>query len=288
MKYRTIGIDDRDYPVSLKEISSTPKKIYCIGELPKKELLSVAIVGARQCSQYGKSMARELGATLAACHVQIISGMARGIDAAAQKGALEGGGRTFAVLGSGVDVCYPKEHLSLYERIQNQGGILSEQPPGMQPLPQFFPARNRIISGLADVVVVIEAKKKSGSLITADLALEQGKDVYALPGPVNSNLSMGCNRLIKQGAGVIVSVEDFLEELHLSVSKKTGNVKENKFLLESEENLVYTCLDLYPKSIEQISDETGTSVSGLTGILMGLELKGYIQEISKNYYVKCK
>lgn len=288
MKYRTIGIDDRDYPDSLKEIPSAPKKIYSIGELPKKELLSVAIVGARQCSNYGRSLARELGAALAACHVQVISGMARGIDAAAQKGALEGGGRTFAVLGSGVDVCYPKEYLSLYERIQNQGGILSEQPPGMQPLPQFFPARNRIISGLADVVVVIEAKTRSGSLITADHALEQGKDVYALPGPVNSNLSTGCNRLIKQGAGVIVSIEDFLEELHLSDHRKPGNARENKFLLESEENLVYTCLDLYPKSIEQISDETGMGVSGLTGVLMGLELKGYIQEISKNYYVKCK
>lgn len=287
VEYRCIKKGEDLYPRMLEELKGAPKQLYVAGRLPNPESLSVAIVGARACSNYGRSFAYELGLALAMAGVQVVSGMARGIDGAAQKGALDGGGDTFAVLGCGIDICYPREHRNLYESIQKQGGILTEQPPGMQPLPQFFPARNRIISGLSDIVVVIEAKEKSGSLITADQALEQGKDVYALPGPVSSNLSLGCNRLLKQGAGVIVSVEDFVEELEIT---RTGSKKmsENKLLLESEENLVYTCLDLYPKSLETIAQETQISVSHLLGIIFGLELKGYIQEISKNYYVRCK
>lgn len=288
MAYRKIEQGDVTYPKRLEKIKYPPKILYVKGTLPKEECLSVAIVGARECSSYGRSVAREMGAALAASGVQIISGMARGIDGEAQKGALEAGGSTFAVLGSGVDVCYPREHKRLYEELEIKGGILSEQKPGTMPLPQYFPARNRIISGLADVVLVIEAKEKSGSLITADMALEQGKDVYALPGPVNSNLSRGCNRLIKQGAGIIISVEDFMEEMHLSHSSKIENVMQNKILLESDENLVYTCLGLYPKSLETLARETDLSISELMHIIFCLELKGYIQEISKNYYVKIK
>lgn len=288
MEYRCINRKDADYPDMLSEIRGAPPRIYVAGSLPKKDRLSVAIVGARECSNYGRSLAREMGYALGSAGVQVISGMARGIDGEAQQGALDGGGDTYAVLGCGIDICYPKGHRNLYERIPKQGGILTEQPPGMQPLPQFFPARNRIISALADVVVVIEAKDKSGSLITADQALEQGKDVYALPGPVNSNLSRGCNQLIKQGAGVIVSVEDFMEELQISSVAGMGKMIENKIPLESEEKLVYTCLDLYPKSLETMAQETGLSVTRLLTVVFELEMKGYIQEISKNYYVRCK
>ncbi len=288
MQYRMLEADHPLYPKRLKPLKGAPKKLYVAGKMPAEDRLTVAIVGARECSQYGRSMAKELGKALALCKVQVISGMARGIDGAAQMGALEAGGESFAVLGCGVDVCYPREHRKLYEKLLERGGILTEQPPGMQPLPQFFPARNRIISGLSDVVVVIEAKEKSGSLITADQALEQGKDVYALPGPVNSNLSRGCNQLLKQGAGVIVSVEDFLEELQISCLEKIEKNIENKNSLESEEKLVYTCLDLYPKSPAEIAEGTGLPIARIMSVLFELEWKGYIQEIAKNYYVRCK
>ncbi len=288
MECRKITMGEAEYPDRLKEIKSPPKVLYIKGKLPKEERLSIAIVGARECSPYGRGLAKEMGTELARAGVQIISGMARGIDGEAQKGALEAGGESYAVLGCGVDICYPREHRKLYEALQEKGGILSEQPPGTAPLPQYFPARNRIISGLADVVLVMEAKEKSGSLITADMALEQGKDVYALPGPVNSNLSRGCNRLIKQGAGIVISVEDFMEELHLSHAAKLEKVAQNKILLESDENLVYTCLGLYPKSLETLARETALPISELMHITFRLELKGYIQEISKNYYVKIK
>ena len=288
MEYRKITGSDPEYPNRLKEIKSPPKELYIKGRLPDEKALSVAIVGARECSPYGRRMAQEIGAELARAGIQIISGMARGIDGAAQGGALSAGGATFAVLGCGVDVCYPSEHRKLYESLQKEGGILSELPPESPPLPQHFPARNRIISGLSDVVLVIEAREKSGSLITADLALEQGKDVYALPGPVNSNLSRGCNGLIKQGAGIVVSIEDFMEELHISYSGKMEKIEENKILLESAEKLVYTCLDLYPKNLGTLVGETDLTIPELLNVLFRLELKGYIQEISKNYYVKIK
>lgn len=288
MEYRKITGSDPEYPNRLKEIKSPPKELYIKGRLPDEKVLSVAIVGARECSPYGRRMAQEIGAELARAGIQIISGMARGIDGAAQGGALSAGGATFAVLGCGVDICYPSEHRKLYESLQKEGGILSELSPESPPLPQHFPARNRIISGLSDVVLVIEAREKSGSLITADLALEQGKDVYALPGPVNSNLSRGCNGLIKQGAGIVVSIEDFMEELHISYSGKMEKIEENKILLESAEKLVYTCLDLYPKNLGTLVGETDLTIPELLNVLFRLELKGYIQEISKNYYVKIK
>lgn len=177
-----VTMQDAKYPKRLKEISAPPYVLYVKGMLPREDRLSVAIVGARECSPYGETMAREFAEQLSDAGVQIISGMARGIDGAAQRGAVCAGGSSFGVLACGVDICYPREHIELYTDLQNQGGIVSEQPLGMRPFPQFFPARNRIISGLADVVIVIEAKEKSGSLITADMALEQGKEVYALPG----------------------------------------------------------------------------------------------------------
>ena len=281
-------IADEKYPSRLREISSPPYALYVKGELPLEEQLSVAIVGARECTTYGETMARQYAETLADAGIQIISGMARGIDGVSQKSALAAGGKSYAVLGSGVDLCYPREHYALYTELQTHGGVISEQPLGTQPLSQFFPARNRIISGLADIVIVIEAKERSGSLITADMALEQGKDVYALPGPCNSRLSKGCHNLIKQGAGILLSPKELLEELGIFHKEKIEKTTENKILLESTEKLVYSCLDFHPKNLNRVSEATGLTIQALMHALVGLELKGYIKEISKNYYVKVK
>ncbi len=277
-----------NYPKRLKCIPAPPYALYVKGKLPEEERLSVAIVGARECSTYGEVMTRQYTETLTEAGVQIISGMARGIDGVGQKSAVAAGGSSFAVLGCGVDVCYPREHSALYQDLQKSGGVISEQPLGTQPLAQFFPARNRIISGLADVVLVIEAKEKSGSLITADMALEQGKDVYAMPGPNNSALSKGCHNLIKQGAGILLSPKELLEELGIFYQKKLEKSADNKILLESAEILLYSGLDFHPKSVHQMINETGLTVSEVLEALMGLELKGYIREVSKNYYVKVK
>lgn len=281
-------VQNTEYPRRLREISSSPYALYVKGVLPRDDKLSVAIVGARECSPYGEAMARSFARELSKIGVQIISGMARGVDGASQSGSLDAGGESFGVLGCGVDICYPRDNIGLYMELQERGGILSEQPIGTQPLPQFFPARNRIISGLADVVLVIEAKEKSGSLITADLALEQGKDVYALPGPINSVLSRGCNQLIKQGAGILISPEDLLQDLGIFNKKETKKTIENKILLESPENMVYSCLCLEARNIDELSEVTGMEIPELIDALISLQLQGYIKEISKNYYVKIR
>lgn len=280
---------DPAYPQRMKELNDQPYALFVRGNLPKEDRVSAAIVGARQCSAYGERQAIAFAELLAGAGVQIISGMARGIDGAAGRGAINADGCTYAVLGSGVDVCYPRENRGLYVDIQKSGGILSEQLPGSPPLQGNFPRRNRIISALSELVLVMEAREKSGSLITADFALEQGKEVYALPGPVTSPLSRGCNALIRQGAGILISAEDFVEEmktmgyLRKNFAKKSDK---NKKMLESTENILYSCLDLFPKGVHQLIEETGLEPFQVMETLVALELKGYIQEISKNYYIR--
>lgn len=276
----------QEYPRRLLELPDFPYALYVKGRLPDAARKKAAIVGSRRCTPYGETYAVKFGKSLAECGVEIISGLARGIDGMGQRGALMGGGKTYAVLGSGPDVCYPREHIGLYMDILEQGGgILSEYPPGTPPLPGHFPARNRIISGLSDAVLVMEAGEKSGSLITVDLALEQGRDVYALPGPVNSSLSRGCNRLIQQGAGLLFSPETLLQEWGINPSSPSGQRGKSKKVLETPEKLVYSCLDLYPKNISQLSKETKLGQRELLECLVSLELQGYAREISKNYYV---
>lgn len=279
-----VPITDRRYPRKLLDIAAPPYALYVRGKLPDEEKKTVAIVGARECSPYGESMAGKFAKALAEAGMQIVSGMARGVDSAGQRGALAAGGESFGILGCGVDICYPRDEIGLYMELQESGGVISEFPLGTKPLPKHFPARNRIISGLADVVLVMEAKEKSGSLITADMALEQGKDVYALPGPVNSHLSKGCNLLIRQGAGVLLSPEDLLEEWGFLSRQNQQKNNLRKFPLESAENIVYSCLDFHPKNLEQLMTMTNYSVAELLDILVGLELKGLIKEISKNNY----
>lgn len=276
------------YPQRLHQIPSAPYALYCKGKLPEEHQKTVAIVGARKCTPYGEQLALEYGEVLAKAGVQIISGMARGIDGAAQRGALNGQGVTYGILGCGVDICYPKEHQGLYMDIQKKGGILSEQPPGEPPFASYFPARNRIISGLADAVLVLEAREKSGSLITADMALEQGKDVYALPGPVTSPMSQGCHRLIQQGADILLSPEELLKDLGISWEMEATEKQENKKVLESTENMVYSCLDLFPKSVHELVDLTKREPEVVMRELVSLQLEGKVEEISKNYYVRTR
>ena len=212
-KIRILGKEDRDYPRRLKELPKPPEKLYVLGSLPKENVPSVAVIGARDCSEYGRYVAAHLGSILGKSGVQVVSGMARGIDGIAQEAAVDAGGCSFAVLGSGVDVCYPVGNKRLYEKLKEKGGILSEYPPGTPAIARNFPIRNRIVSGLSDAVIVVEAREKSGTLITVDMALEQGREVYAVPGRITDSLSVGCNRLLKLGAGILLDTDEFLEEL---------------------------------------------------------------------------
>ncbi|MEE1086901.1 MAG: DNA-processing protein DprA [Schaedlerella sp.] len=289
---RIIYYYENDYPKRLLNISDPPYALYLKGSLPKENQKSAAIVGARKCTAYGEKSACEFAQKLAEHGVQIISGMAYGIDGIAHRGALFGGGKTFAVLGNGVDICYPRSHIGLYTDILSQGGgIISEFPPGTKPLPMHFPKRNRIISGLSDLVLVMEAKEKSGSLITADMALEQGKDVYALPGPIDSVLSKGCNSLIKQGAGILLSPENLMEEIGILnkkvQSEKAQNGNSEKKVLESIENLVYSTFAVCSKNVNEIIEETGLPPDMIMRSLAMLEIAGYIRMISKDHYIKC-
>ena len=291
-KIKCLTIEDSNFPDRLRKLSGMPKKLYYIGNLPDPKKPAAAVVGARMCSPYGRCQAFKYARTMASYGVQIISGMALGIDGMAHRAALNVGGKTFAVLGGGADVCYPAAHKGLYKDLIKRGGILSEQPPGTPPVAWHFPARNRLISGFADVVLVMEAKEKSGSLITADMALEQGRDIYALPGMVTEPLSCGCNRLIRQGAGILLNEEDLLEELVIKglLKKKIAIISDtkNKIKLETKENLVYSKLGLYPRGLDDLQRETGLTPQEVMGICVSLQLKGCIQERSKNYYVRAK
>ncbi len=277
----------KDYPEKLRQIYDPPFALYVKGRVPDPQKKSVAIVGARACSEYGRSVAQLLGRTLAQYDVQVISGMAIGIDSASHAGALSTGGDTFAVLGNGCDICYPRSAGNIYRNIlSGHGGILSEVAPGTKPLPYFFPLRNRIISSLSDVVVVVEAKERSGSLITADCALEQGKDIYAVPGRYMDTLSFGCNRLIEQGAAILYDMENFLNSLNIAVQKKNLKSNSDKMPLEKEEKLVYGCLDLSPKFINSIINETDLNLLTVLQAINSLKKKQLVQETFQNYFCR--
>lgn len=293
---------DAEYPERLRHIPDHPFGIYYKGRLPQPRKLAVAVVGARECSEYGHFVAAQLGRELGAAGVQVISGMARGIDGISQLAALDAEGESYAVLGNGVDICYPKGNKPIYDRLLVQGGILSTYPPGTSPKPQLFPPRNRIVSGLADVLVVVEARQKSGTLITVDMALEQGREVYAVPGRITDRLSDGCNKLVKDGALVFLSPRDFMEGLRQSFPEKfaccvprqasspDGRVRPP---LTPEEAVVLEALDLYPQPMERIREqlqikltERGfrTFSNNLLTILMHLCLKGVAKQNSPGWF----
>lgn len=213
--------DEEEYPSRLQKLNPPPFGIYCLGRMPGDEGPAAAIIGARECSGYGVHMAEAFGEGFARAGIAVVSGMARGIDGISQRAALACGGETYGVLGSGVDVCYPASNRELYCRIvEGGGGILSIFPPGTMPLKQQFPERNRIVAGLSDLVLVVEARQKSGTWITVDMALDQGKNVYAVPGRLTDRLSDGCNLLIRQGAGIALSPEDVIAETVLLGNRK--------------------------------------------------------------------
>lgn len=284
-KIEFISCKNSKYPNKLKHIPDAPCGLYIKGKMVS-EKPAVAIIGARNCSNYGKEIAKEYAKELARNKVQIISGLARGIDCYGHIGALDEDGDTYAVLGCGVNVCYPKENYQVYNEIIEKGGLISEYPINMQPRSMFFPERNRIISGLADIILVIEARKRSGSLITTDFALEQGKDVFAIPGRVTDDLSSGCNRLISQGAAIANSPSEIMNELGIKYKQNEKLFKKSNNLLERKENMLYSCLDLQPKSLDEILSSIELTYSEIMMTLVGLEIKGLIKETSKNHYMR--
>lgn len=273
-----------EYPERLRHIYRPPKHLYVKGRLPNPARPAIGIVGARDCSCYGRDMARLFGYRLAEAGVQIISGMAKGIDGWAHRGALESGGQTFAVLGCGVEVCYPAVHRWMYERIPEKGGIISEFAPKLPASPRFFPIRNRIISGLSDGILIVEARERSGSLITADAALEQGRDVFVIPGRIGDELSIGCNRLIRQGAVPVESPKDILEYYEVEY---TNNIEEKRQQGKTdEENCILKAVRSAPTHIGQILLETNKKETEVMKALLSLEKKGEIREISRGYFIR--
>ncbi len=289
------------YPQRLIEIDDYPICLYYKGKMVEDNIPSVAIIGSRNCSDYGRYVARKLGRELGKLGIQVISGLARGIDKYGHIGTLEGEGKTFAVLGSGIDVCYPKENIDIYTSIiESDGGIISEYPPGTRPLAGQFPLRNRIISGLADVVIVVEARDRSGTHITVSQALNQNKDVMAVPGRIGDELSKGCLNLIREGAQMVTCVSDVLFMLGLCSVDDRNNTKQyinegildERFsanimnALESDEKIVYSVISLFPKDINTIIEETGLSLDKVSSILLKMVLNDYVREVSKNNYVR--
>ena len=255
--------------------------------LPRDGLKSAAIIGARTCSEYGREAAYSFGRYLAQNGVQVISGMALGADGAGQWGALSAEGKSYAVLGNGVDICYPQEHYPLYEKLCATGGVISEYSPQTPGLSYHFPRRNRIISALSDCVIVIEARKKSGTMTTVDHALNQGKDVFALPGRYNDPMSQGCNMLIKQGAYILTGPEDLAQILGLITEEDDKKSKILNLGLAKEENMVYCCISLQPKHMDDLLGEIGQlTVGELSLALMRLEIAGLIRQSGSGYYVR--
>lgn len=284
---RFISKEDEEYPDKLRQIYNAPFAIFVKGRLPGNEQKAIAIVGARECSSYGKEVTRYMAKSLAEEGVVILSGMARGIDTFAHKGALEAGGVTCAVLGCGIDICYPKENIKLYMEIQKEGAIISEYAPGIQPFAGNFPMRNRIISALSDGILVVEAKEKSGSLITVDMGLEQGKEIYALPGRICDILSSGCNNLIKMGAKPVTTPMDILEDLFPNgLGNAPKELQTSRMSFNERERKVLDCLGFEPMYIEAIANQTDIPVMELMEILIKLELQGLIRQSTRNHYIK--
>lgn len=282
-------IYDENYPYGLRYIEDNPRVLYLKGSIKSEDRISIAIVGSRKATAYGKWACEKFAKELVDLGVTIISGLASGIDAVAHKTALDHGGRTIGILGNGIDVVYPKRNLSLYNEMIKSGGIISEFPLGTPPLAFNFPQRNRIISGLSLGVIVIEAQEKSGSLITAHHALEQGKDVFALPGNINSIFSGGTNKLIKDGAKPLLQIDDIIEEIYELKDKLISNKKSKiDYSNYSETEIkVIKILEEGPTHSDTIVYKAGIDIVTLNSILTILELKGSIKELSSGVFTVC-
>lgn len=289
---RLVTFLDADYPRRLFEIGSPPPLLYCKGALPQWEP-AVALVGSRRPTRDGLKSAERLASELAAAGLLVVSGLARGIDTAAHRGALAGGGQTVAVLGCGVDVPYPPENGALSERIAAQGCLLSEFPLTTQPLAEHFPRRNRIISGLSRGVLVVEAAEQSGSLITARYALDQGREVLAVPGPITVASCKGSNRLIKEGAALVDSVEDVLLALGVTPQPSAGQLSLLGPALEQplprcrltpREAAVYELLAQGPRHLDEITAALELTAGEVSAMVLGLELKGLLTQLPGSHY----
>lgn len=284
-----ICLDDREYPEWLRHIPSPPVILYIKGDPGVLTKPAISIVGSRAASSYGLRMAETLAGQLAGQGITVVSGLALGIDTAAHHGALKGGGSTVAVLGCGLDLLYPPQNHELFAVIPKHGALVSEFPLGTKPDGFRFPARNRIISGLSRGVVVVEATLKSGSLITAELALEQGREVFAVPGRADSLKSAGCHRLLQQGAKLVMSVADVLNEFNAlpgSGQKMPGEIPAARELaaVSPEEQAMLAILELYPKHIDEIINASQLTVELVNELLLRLEIKGYCEVLPGQQY----
>ena len=283
---------EQDYPKKLAEIPDPPFGLFIKGKQQEKVSPAVAVIGARDCSPYGEHVAREVAGMMATAGITVVSGMARGIDGIAQRAALDAGGFSIGVLGSGVDVCYPSQNRDLYEKLTDKGMVVSSFPLGYPAKPLNFPIRNRIVSGLVDAVVVVEARKKSGTLITVDMALEQGREVYVIPGRITDELSKGCNALIAQGANILTSVEDFIKEItgeNRILTTGSFSLPQNSSTmsgLSTVEQKLLGLLSYEPKSTHVIMYELEEEISlpQLSSSLMMLCAAGKIRQISPGQF----
>lgn len=287
-----IPLNDPCYPEMLRNIQDPPILLFCKGNTQYLNHPGIALVGSRSATVYGKRVSSTLGRDLAGHNIPVISGMALGIDGEAHAGALKGNGPTVGVLGCGVDVVYPVQNKELFKAVEENGLLVSEYPLGTQPDAYRFPERNRIISGLSLGVVVVEATKKSGSLITARLALDQNREVFAVPGRIDSAKSQGTHRLLQQGAKLVHSVEDILEEFHFSsVAGKVSpeaDRSESFGNMDKEEQHLLSCLDTYPVNIDELVRLSGYDAPVLADLLVRLELKGAVRQLPGQQYELCR
>lgn len=279
-------IGQPEYPQKLRVLEDAPFSLFYRGSLPAGDRPVVAVVGARNASHAGVQLAEQMGRQLAENGICVVSGLARGVDIASQRGVLQvGGGSTYAVLGCGIDKCYPEENIECYMMMQEHGGVISEFAPGVLPVRGNFPMRNRIISGLSDAVLVIEARKKSGSLITARFGLEQGKDIFVVPGDVWNPSYEGSNELIREGATLVTKTRDILDGLGIFLDEDVSQRKKKcEVLLETTEKIVYSYLSLVPIHLSEIVKISGLSVQKTVELLLSLELKGVVRDVGNHYY----
>ncbi|MEW6608845.1 MAG: DNA-processing protein DprA [bacterium] len=286
-----LTLNSEEYPKNLKSIYDPPPVLYVKGEMRTQDRLAIAMVGSRAATTYGKTIAYRLAQELVQSGFTIVSGLARGIDVASHRGAIETKGRTIAVLGCGIDIIYPLENKSLFYEIVNQGAVVSEFPFGTPPEKFNFPQRNRIISGLSLGTVIVEAPIRSGALITADCALEQNREVFAVPGHIESRLSKGTHQLIKQGAKLTESAQDIIEELELFTDalKKIPEIKKNNEIkLSKDEEKIYQLLSpAEPQYIDTISSSSQMTASQVAALLIQLEIKGLIKQLIGKRFVRC-
>lgn len=279
--------DDPAYPRNLLNIAQPPPVLFVKGALLPADDWAVALVGTRHASAYGREVARELASGLAASGVTVVSGLARGVDVAAHRAALEAGGRTIAVLGSGIDTIYPAEHKDVAEAIAQAGAVVSDYALGTPPEAANFPPRNRIISGLTKGVVIVEAGEVSGALITADFAAEQGRDVFAVPGNIHQRTSVGTNKLIQQGAKMVTGVADILEELNLALVTEQRTARAALPADETEQRLL-ACLSAEPVHIDELGAQMALPISQVSGALALMELKGMVRQVGGMNYIVAK